>query len=204
MNIWRDRLSRWLDPIARRIPLSPNAITLVALAINVGAAAALYFGGERPLLFLAAVFLFAIGGFADALDGIVARMRGTSSRYGDFLDHVADRVSDTAVAAGWLLGNDISAPLAVLAASLVMLNGYVGTQIEASYHERNYDSVGRGEFVLGLIVYPIASYILVTNGWSGLTYASLTIAEWMTILLIAFALLGIAQRFALAAKLERS
>ena len=45
-----------------------------------------------------------------------------------------------------------------------MLNGYVGTQIEATFGERSYEGVGRGEFVLALIVFPIVSSILLTNG----------------------------------------
>lgn len=85
-----------------------------------------------------------------------------------------------------------------------MMNGYIGTQIEATYRERNYDSVGRGEFVLALIVFPIASSILFSNGWDGWRFAALTIAEWLALLLVAFALLGIVQRFALARRLDRA
>jgi hypothetical protein len=85
----------------------------------------------------------------------------------------------------------------------VMLNGYIGTQIEATWRERNYDSVGRGEFILALIVYPLVSFILDDNGWSTLAPGGLTITEWMSLLLVAGAILGIAQRLALAARLER-
>src|SRR6059058_2532431 len=87
VNVWRDRLNRWLLPVARRTPLSPNAITLLALAINLVGAACLALGARRPSLFLAAIVLIAVGGLADALDGIVARARNQTSRYGDFLDH---------------------------------------------------------------------------------------------------------------------
>jgi len=204
MNPWRDRLSRWMTPMARRTPLSPNAITILALLINIGGAVCFVFGGRRPSLFLAGVALIAIGGLADALDGIVARAQERTSRFGDFLDHAADRVSDTVVVAGWLGGNQVWEPLLVAAVILVMLNGYVGTQIEATWHERNYDVVGRGEFVLALIVYPIVSYILYTNDWYWLHFAGFTVAEWMTVLMIVFALLGIAQRITLARRLDRS
>ena len=180
-------------------PLSPNAISVLALLLNVAAAVLLF---ER--FFLAAIGLIAIGGLADALDGIAARVRGLESRYGDFLDHCLDRVSDTFVAAGWLMGSEVRPLLTVLAIIAVMMNGYVGTQIEATFSERNYDSVGRGEFVLALIVFPIVSSILFHNGWDRWTLASLTIAEWLTLLLLLFALLGIVQRFALARRLDRA
>jgi phosphatidylglycerophosphate synthase len=199
MNLWRGRLHRWLAPAARRCPLSPNAITLLALAINVAAAALLF-----RRWFLVAIVLLAIGGLADAFDGVVARVQEKTSRYGDFLDHFADRVSDTLLLGGWLLGNEVRPEIALGAVIAIMLNGYLGTQIEASWRERDYESVGRGEFVLGLIVFPIVSSILYDNGWQNLMPGGLRIADWMALLVIVFALLGIAQRLAIAAKLERS
>ena len=198
MNVWRDRLHRWFAPLARRCPLSPNAITIIALLLNLFAAWLLY---ERH--FLEALGFIVIGGLADAFDGIVARVQEKSSRYGDFLDHFCDRVSDITLVIGWLLGNHVRIEIAMGVTLLVMLNGYIGTQIEATWHERNYDAVGRGEFVLALIVFPIVSFILADNGWSSLAPRGLTIAEWMSLLLFAFALLGIVQRLALASRLRR-
>jgi len=199
MNIWRDRLHRWLAPAARRCPLSPNAVTLLALAINVVAAVLLY---ER--WFLVAIVFLAIGGLADAFDGVVARVQEKSSRYGDFLDHFADRVSDTLVLTGWLLGNDVRIEIALAAIIAVMLNGYIGTQLEASWGQRDYKSVGRGEFVLGLIVFPIVSSILYENAWQDAVLGQLRVVDWMALAIAAFAFLGVAQRLAIAAKLERS
>ena len=219
MHLWRDRLDRWLSPVARRTPFSPNAISVAALLFNVIAAVSLF---ERWFL-IAIVFragwlathdleksfggrkvFIAIGGLSDALDGIVARVQGKESRFGDFLDHCLDRISDTLIAAGWLMGNSVRQPVAVAAIIAIMMNGYIGTQIEATYRERNYDSVGRGEFVLALIVFPIVSSILFRNGWDTWRFAALTIAEWLAVLLIVFAIFGIAQRFALARRLDRS
>jgi phosphatidylglycerophosphate synthase len=198
MHVWRDRLFRWFAPMARRCPLSPNAVTLLALALNVIAAALLY---ERK--FLIAIVFLAIGGWADAFDGIVARVQEKTSTYGDFLDHFADRVSDVLLITGWLLGNAVRPEIAIAAIIAVLLNGYIGTQIEASWHEREYNAVGRGEFVLALVIFPIVSSILFDQHWERATYATLTIPEWMSLLLLAFALLGIAQRFSLALRLER-
>jgi archaetidylinositol phosphate synthase len=199
MNPWRDRLHRWLSPLARRCPLSPNTITILALALNVLAASLLY---ERR--FLLSLGFVAAGGMADAFDGIVARVQGKTSRYGDFLDHFCDRVSDLLIVTGWLLGNRVRIEIAMAIVLAVMLNGYIGTQIEATWRERDYDSVGRGEFVLGMILYPIVSHIVARTGWSELAPGGLLIAEWMSLLLLAFALLGIVQRFALASRLNRS
>lgn len=194
MNVWRDRLGRWLSPLAQRCPLSPNAITVIALILNVAAAYLLY---QR--FFLIAMAVVVIAGLADAFDGIVARAQNKSSRFGDFLDHVSDRISDTLLITGWLLGNGVWVPLTIAVIIAVMLNGYIGTQIEATWGTRSYDSMGRGEFVLALVIFPIVSHILFANGWT-----TMHIQDWMTALLLAFALLGIGQRLALAARMERS
>jgi hypothetical protein len=57
--------------------------------------------------------------------------------------------------------------------------------------------------VLALIVFPIASHILADNGWDAIATYTLRIVEWMSLLLLLFAILGIVQRFALASRLER-
>ena len=194
MNVWRDRLGRWLSPLAQRCPLSPNAITVIALILNVGAAYLLY-----RRYFLIAMGVLVVGGLLDAFDGIVARTQNKGSRFGDFLDHVSDRISDTLLITGWLLGNGVWVPLAIAVIIAVMLNGYIGTQIEATWGTRSYEAMGRGEFVLALVIFPIVSHILFANGWT-----RMHIQDWMTALLLAFALLGIVQRVALASRMERS
>lgn len=199
MHPWRDRLSRWFSPLARGCPLSPNTITILALLLNVAAAALLV-----RRWFPMAIILIVFAGLADAFDGIVARVQGKETRFGDFLDHFADRVSDTLLTAGWAVGSGVRESLVVAAVIVTMLNGYVGTQIEATFRERNYESIGRGEFVLALIIYPLVSYILFRNGWDSMGGGGLTIAEWLAVVLIAFAILAIGQRLALARRLERS
>jgi len=204
MHPWRERLSRWLTPLARHCPLSPNAITLLALLLNILAALAILQGPAHPIAFLIAIVMTTIAGIGDALDGIVARLQHRESRFGDFLDHVCDRISDTLLAACWMIANGVREAIVVTAVIAIMLNGYIGTQIEASFGERNYEYLGRGEFVLALIIFPIASFILFTGGWSSIVLAGAAIAEWMTLLLLLFAILGIVQRVAVARRMERS
>jgi phosphatidylglycerophosphate synthase len=198
MNVWRDRLHRWFAPMARRCPISPNGISLIALVLNLIAAALLLYRE-----FLIAIVFVTIGGLADAFDGIVARVQNKATRFGDFLDHFLDRVSDTALFTGWLLGSAVRPEIALLGIIAIMLNGYIGTQLEATWHERNYDSVGRSEFVLALVIFPLVSHIVITNSWQLMLFGGLRITEWMTLLLVLGAALGIGQRLALARGLER-
>lgn len=204
MNPWRERLARWFTPMARRIPLSPNAITLIALALNIIGAVCLALGARRPILFLVAIIFIGVSGLADALDGIVARVQEKTSRFGDFLDHCADRASDSLLAACWLASNGVRQDLAMAGVIMTMLNGYIGTQIEATYGERSYEPLGRGEFVLTIIILPIVSYILFTNGWAAVRFASLTTSEWLAVGLLVAGIFGIVQRIRVAVRLERS
>ena len=107
MHPWRERLGRWFTPLARDFPFSPNAITVFALVLNLTAASMFLLGARDPGRFLIALPLIAVAGFADALDGLVARLQKKESRFGDFLDHLCDRISDTSLAACWMIGNRV-------------------------------------------------------------------------------------------------
>ncbi|MBI2213418.1 MAG: CDP-alcohol phosphatidyltransferase family protein [Acidobacteria bacterium] len=197
-NPWRDRLQRWLRPLARRSPLSPNQITIVALLANVTAAVILAFGGRNPLCFLAAPPFLAIAGIMDALDGLVARERGLSSRFGDFLDHLADRLSDCFLFAGWAVGAVVRIEIAIVATLGIAMVGYSGTQVEATFRVRRYDGLGRGEFVLALVALPIISYSLAVAGILTTQYGPLTIPEYLASALACATALGVIQRVRLA------
>lgn len=185
MHPWRARLDRWFGGLARRSPLSPNQITLIALALNLFAAALLAFAGENPALFLIAPLIIAAGGLLDALDGLVARHRGMTSRLGDFVDHFADRVSDLALFAGWSLGSGVQAWIALVTLSLIALTGYTGTQIEASFGSRSYAGPGRGEYVLIVVALPLVTWTILASGASELTLAGLRIVDWLALALAA-------------------
>lgn len=200
-NLWRVRLDRWLLPIARRSPLTPNQITVLALLINLTAAALLSLGAKRPSLFLVAPFLLAVAGIMDALDGVVARERGLSSRFGDFVDHLADRVSDCFLIAGWAIGASVRIEIAVVMALGVALTGYAGTQVEATFGVRSYEGVGRGEFVLALVSLPLISFSLASAGIMETSYGPFTIPEYLALTLTLFTGLGVIQRVRLARRL---
>ncbi|MEO8217437.1 MAG: CDP-alcohol phosphatidyltransferase family protein [Acidobacteriota bacterium] len=194
MNVWRSRLERWLGPLAAATPLAPNTITLIALTFVLAAATCLALAHTQPLLFLLALPLLAIGGLLDALDGIVARMTGQTSRFGDFLDHFADRVADLSLVCGWCIGSNIRLELALLFLLSVSLNGYVGTQIEATFRVRDYEGVGRGEFVLALIILPLLAFCLEESNLASLTFAGLHATEWATAAVTLAAVAGVAAR----------
>ncbi|HUF18156.1 MAG TPA: CDP-alcohol phosphatidyltransferase family protein [Thermoanaerobaculia bacterium] len=195
MNVWRTRLNGWLTPIAAASPISPNAISCLALGLMLAGAVTLSFARRDPVMFLIALPIVIVGGLLDAMDGVVARVQGRVSRLGDFLDHFFDRIADLSLLAGWILGASIRLDLGLVALILVSLHGYLGTQIEASFGERDYDQTGRGEFVLVLVIFPLLAWNLAQAGILHMTYGGLTIPEWATTLLAAGAAAGLLQRF---------
>lgn len=77
-----------LSQITKRIPLSPNALTIGGFLITVVAAFMI------PQNIRLGGILILIGGIFDVFDGVVARTRGRITQFGAFLDSVLDRYSD--------------------------------------------------------------------------------------------------------------
>jgi archaetidylinositol phosphate synthase len=202
MHPWRERLDRVLTPLAASSPLSPNQITGLALAGNLVAAGLLAAAALDYRLFLVAPAVVAVAGLLDAFDGLVARARNESTRFGDFLDHLCDRISDAALMAGWILGTSVRPWLGFVAIIAVMMTGYVGTQIEATFGRRSYEGVGRGEYVLALVALPILAFTAARLGLLTTRFGGFTIPEWLLFLLIAAALWSIASRVAAARHLQ--
>jgi phosphatidylglycerophosphate synthase len=122
-------LDKPLAPIAKRIALSPNVLTVSGFLITVIAAVSI------PVNLVAAGFLILLGSVFDVLDGVVARATGKTSRFGAFLDSTLDRYSDAFLflAIAWHFNSnaDITA-VAVTLGSLIgaLLTSYVRARAE--------------------------------------------------------------------------
>lgn len=87
-----------VDPVAGRLVraaapyrwLSPNRLTGAAFLLGLGAAAAFLAGSGGWLV--AGAVLYHLGFVVDCMDGKIARLRGTGSIFGGWLDFVLDRV----------------------------------------------------------------------------------------------------------------
>jgi phosphatidylglycerophosphate synthase len=77
-----------LSPIAKRIPLSPNFLTITGFVITIISALII-----QKNLKLGGILIL-VGGIFDFFDGLVARTQGKVSKFGAFLDSVLDRYSD--------------------------------------------------------------------------------------------------------------
>jgi phosphatidylglycerophosphate synthase len=97
--------------------IHPNILTLIGVLINVGAAVAL---GRRQ--FLLAFIIMIVANIFDFIDGKVAHITNTVSRFGAFWDSTLDRFSDIALFLGLIyLYADIRRSDYVMIAALAMM-----------------------------------------------------------------------------------
>src|SRR5258706_390699 len=89
-----DAMVRWLA----RGHISPNILTFIGVAINVGSG--MLFGFGR--FFWAGIILI-VANLFDMLDGQVARLSGRVTSFGGFLDSSLDRLSDMVVFVGLMV-----------------------------------------------------------------------------------------------------
>lgn len=139
-----DALVLRIFPFAARLPLSPDALTLLGVALSAAAGYAFFL--DRGL---AAAGLLALSGWCDLLDGVVARLRGRASLAGGFTDSTLDRLSDLLVFAGIALGGAArgelrQAFLALWAAIAAVLVSYARARAEV--HLARFDSGLFGRF----------------------------------------------------------
>ena len=108
LNTLRPALARLLTPVGEalaRTPVTPNALTVAGTLGVTGGALGLFPIGELfPGALVCTIFVF-----TDMLDGTLARIKGTSGKFGAFLDSTLDRVADAAIFGGlvlWFMRSD--------------------------------------------------------------------------------------------------
>ncbi len=111
--------------------LTPNAISMTGLVLNVAAAVLVV---ER-FFFLAGV-AFIIGSIMDTLDGRYSRMSGKGTLFGAFLDSTLDRIEEgivlTAIAAYFAeLGDELAVAACVLTVLGSLMVSYTRARAEA-------------------------------------------------------------------------
>jgi CDP-diacylglycerol--glycerol-3-phosphate 3-phosphatidyltransferase len=129
-------LHGFFAPIARllfRARVRPNHLTVLGLGVSIAAAYVFSVGRLRW-----GAALLAVAGLFDFFDGAVARLAGSDSDYGAFLDSVVDRYSDLAVLLGILVYYEHTAD--TLGAILTMAT-LAGT-VMVSYTKARAQSIG--------------------------------------------------------------
>lgn len=182
---------RLLEPFSRwlaRIGVTPNAITVVG---TLGTIACSVIFLARGWWMTGSLAIWGLTMF-DALDGLVARVGGTSSRFGAVLDSTADRFADAAVfgAIAWYFAVHDQRWM-LLAALLCLVLGSITSYIRSRAEAAGFSCrVGIAERTDRLII------VLTGTGLSGDPFHwpyLQAIALW---LLVAASTITVAQRLA--------
>ena len=101
IDIRRNLAYRITDPIVgilSKSGITPNALTLISLALNIVTAYVIATGH-----FLLGGVLVLVSGSFDLLDGALARFTKQTTKFGAILDSTVDRISEAAVLCGLLI-----------------------------------------------------------------------------------------------------
>ncbi|PSP62363.1 CDP-alcohol phosphatidyltransferase family protein [Halobacteriales archaeon QH_7_66_37] len=184
LDTLRPVAERLLDPFvagAKRLGLTPDAVSVLALLTAVGAGAAFAFAAELRLLYLLGAVLVLWNGIFDLLDGALARELDSQSDAGDLLDHVLDRYADILIISGLAAGVGQYA-LGLAAITGVLMTSYLGTQAQAVGLDRVYGGLlGRADRLA--LIGVVATVAAVIDA----TALGLTAVGW---LLVIFAVVG--------------
>ena len=184
LDTLRPVADRLLDPFvagAKRLGLTPDAVSVLALLTAIGAGVAFAFAAELGLLYLLGAVLVLWNGIFDLLDGALARELDSQSDAGDLLDHVLDRYADILIISGLAAGVGQYA-LGLAAITGVLMTSYLGTQAQAVGLDRVYGGLlGRADRLA--LIGAVATVAAVIDA----TALGLTAVGW---LLVIFAVVG--------------
>lgn len=123
-----------------KIGITPNMLTVTGTALSVLAALALLPTGHLVAGPLCLLFVL----IADSFDGILARVTGTTSIFGAFLDSSMDRLADAAVFTGlglWALWQLDAGPLQAVTVSAAFACVALGGAV--SYTRARAEAIGK-------------------------------------------------------------
>jgi archaetidylinositol phosphate synthase len=173
-----------LDPFVAasvRLGLTPDAVSVLALALAGGAAGGFYLGSRQPVWYVVGAGLVFANGWLDLVDGALARELETASQAGNLLDHVLDRYADILIIVGLAAGVDRYG-LGLAAVTGVLMTSYLGTQAEAVGLDRVYGGLlGRADRLA------LAGVVAVLTAVVPVRVGALTLVGW---LLVVFAVVG--------------
>jgi len=151
----RKAVSGLLDPPAKlllRLRISPDAVTVVG-TLGAVAVSVVFLAQGSFVLGVIGVVVFAL---ADLLDGAMARMKGTSGPWGNFLDASLDRVADGAIFGSVAFWAATSGEMWLAAGTLIALvagqvTSYTKARAEAVGAEANVGIVERAERLIAIL-----------------------------------------------------
>ena len=154
LNNLREKLRPALEKIGKGFAstgLSPNFWTVIGLLFAISSAVIYGLGIEYGLIIGGLLLL--VSGFFDMVDGQVARITGQTSKKGGYLDSMFDKIAETAIFLGILVGGYAEPYLVLLAITLSLLVSYARAKSDSL--NIKLQGVGIGERAERLLVIAI-------------------------------------------------
>ena len=161
----RDNMECWITnpftSILNKIGITPNALTIIGLAVSLGAAYIIATGH-----FFIGGILVLLSGLFDLLDGTLARFNKQATSFGAVLDSTVDRISEAAIFCGLLLyfmskGSNLEIILIFLVIIGSFLVSYVRARAEGLKLECKVGWFTRTERVVVLTIGLLLNQILI-------------------------------------------
>lgn len=153
LNRLRPQVKFFLDPVAKKIRINPNILTILGLIISLISA---YMFATGNLLM--GGLLIALSGFVDMLDGAVARNNFQTTKFGGLLDSTADRFADAFILIGIIYGGYVNWIYGILALHASLTVSYVRARAESEGIECNVGIAERAERLVIIMIGAFLSY----------------------------------------------
>jgi archaetidylinositol phosphate synthase len=158
LNNLRDTLRPTLEKIGKGFAstgLSANFWTFVGLGFALLSAVVYGMGIEFGLIIGGVLLL--VSGFFDMIDGQVARVTGKTSKKGEYLDSMFDKIAEVAIFLGILVGGYVEPYIVLLAITLSLLVSYARSKSDII--NIKLQGIGIGERAERLLVIAIIGII---------------------------------------------
>ncbi len=177
LNRLRPQLKLFIDPIAKRININPNVLTIIGLLVSVLSA---YMFARGDLLLGGVLIL--LSGLVDVIDGAVARNHDTATPFGGILDSTADRFADAFILIGIIYGGSVNWLTGILALHASLSVSYVRARVETEGINGNIGIAERAERLVILVAGAFLSVILDSNYFLMLAVVLIMILGYFTVL----------------------
>ena len=161
LNNLRDSLRPALEKIGKGFAstgLSANFWTFVGLGFALLSAVVYGIGMEFGLIIGGVLLL--VSGFFDMVDGQVARVTGKTSKKGEYLDSMFDKIAEVAIFLGILVGGYVEPYLVLLAITLSLLVSYARSKSDIVNIKLQGVGIGeRAERLLAIAIIGIIGFM---------------------------------------------
>lgn len=158
LNSLRPYLTKFLEPLASRLNINPNIVTIISPFIAI--ISAIFFASGN--LIGGALFIL-LSGFLDVVDGAVARYHNRASPFGAFLDSTMDRFADAFIFIGIIYGGYCDWLVGILAIHSAITVSYVRARAESQGVECNIGIAERAVRMIILMLGAVLALIFHSN-----------------------------------------